>query len=49
MPTYAQNKKHIYNWVSNNREKHNEKNRIYAKKVYTLKKEFEIFRKILLE
>ena len=36
-------------WVENNREKHNEMCRIFMKRKYDVSKEFQIFRKILLD
>jgi hypothetical protein len=37
------------NWIENNRDKHNEMCRILMKHRYDVSKEFQIFRKILLD
>lgn len=46
---YTKNKKHIYKWREANKEKFLEKERKYRLRTYYLKREFEIFRKILLD
>lgn len=46
---YSKNKKHIYKWREANKEKFNEKERMYRYRSYQLQRELRIFRKILLE
>jgi hypothetical protein len=48
MPTYEQNKKHIYKWREQNRENFNKKNYASLVKRRNLKKELKIFLQILL-
>jgi hypothetical protein len=48
MPTYEQNKKHIYKWREQNREKHYASNYKAQKKRIIWKRECKIFLQILL-
>jgi hypothetical protein len=48
MPTYEQNKKHIYKWREQNRENHNASNSKCQKKRILWKKECKLFLQILL-
>jgi len=49
MPTYAQNKVHIYKWMHNNRERYNELCNIRKKRYRMYQSQAKIFRSILID